>query len=178
MNLANKLTMARIIAVPLFVAFMSTSIHNYLLALIIFILASITDTLDGQIARKYNLITDFGKLMDPLADKLLVISALVCLMDKGVVSAIVVIIIIARELMVSGIRAVAASKGHVIAAGKSGKIKTVVQMVGIVVMLFAVYIDGAALIRIGSVIIWIAAVLTIYSGAEYIIKNIELFEDR
>lgn len=179
MNLANKLTVARMVAVPIFVILMISSFPlHYLLALIVFIAASITDMLDGKIARKYDLITDFGKLMDPLADKLLVISALLCLMEKSVIGVIPVLIIIARELIVSSIRAVAASKGHVIAAGMSGKIKTVVQMLGTVVLLFALHIDSSGTIRAGEILIWIATLLTVYSGAEYILKNIELFEDR
>lgn len=178
MNLPNKLTVLRMLMVPLFVLFMYLDIPgNYLIAFILFIVASITDALDGMIARKYNLITDFGKLMDPLADKLLVIAALMSFIDAGFVPGWIVFIIVARELSVSIMRAVAASEGKVIAAGGSGKIKTIVQMIAIVVLLFGAFTNIAIIILIGQILIYISAVLTVYSGAEYFYKNRSLFSD-
>ena len=128
MNLPNKLTIARVIAVPFFIG--AYYFSWYLLAFIIFVAASLTDMLDGKIARKYNLVTNFGKIMDPLADKVLVYSA-ICLMIPVYVPAWMLIIILAREFTVAGMRTVAASEGIVIAAGMSGKIKTVLQMIAV-----------------------------------------------
>ena len=178
MNLPNKLTVFRMLLVPVFVILMYINMpYNYLLALIVFVLAAITDALDGKIARKYNLITDFGKLMDPLADKILVIAALMCFIDIKVIPGWIVLIIVSRELSVSIMRAVAACDGKVIAAGSSGKLKTVVQMVGIVVLLFGIAIDINSIILTGQVLVYISAVLTLYSGIEYFYKNRELFSD-
>lgn len=179
MNLPNKLTVFRMCMVPLFVIFMYLPIPGkFLISLIIFAVAAITDALDGNIARKYNLVTDFGKFMDPLADKLLVIAALICLIEVRLVPGWIVLIIVARELAVSIMRAIAAADGNVIAAGNSGKIKTVVQMVAIVLLLFGAHLDSSAVITAGKVLIYIAAALTIYSGYEYFAKNKYLFEDR
>ena len=179
MNLPNKLTVFRMCMVPLLVIFMYLPIPGkYLISLIIFLLAAITDALDGNIARKYNLVTDFGKFMDPLADKLLVIAALICLIEVNLVAGWIVLIIIARELAVSIMRAIAAADGKVIAAGNSGKIKTVVQMLSIVLLLLGAYLDSSMIIKIGQVLIYIAAALTLYSGYEYFAKNKDLFEDR
>ena len=132
MNLPNKLTIARVIAVPFFIG--AYYFSWYLLAFIIFVAASLTDMLDGKIARKYNLVTNFGKIMDPLADKVLVYSA-ICLMIPVYVPAWMLIIILAREFTVAGMRTVAASEGIVIAAGMSGKIKTVLQMIAVCLLL-------------------------------------------
>ncbi len=179
MNSPNKLTVFRMCMVPLLVIFMYLPIPGkYLISLIIFLLAAITDALDGNIARKYNLVTDFGKFMDPLADKLLVIAALICLIEVNLVAGWIVLIIIARELAVSIMRAIAAADGKVIAAGNSGKIKTVVQMLSIVLLLLGAYLDSSMIIKIGQVLIYIAAALTLYSGYEYFAKNKDLFEDR
>ena len=131
MNLPNKLTTARVIVIPFFLVFLMTNFFegsNYV-ALAIFIIASLTDMLDGKIARKYNLVTNFGKFMDPLADKLLVCSAMIAFIELGLMPAWIVIIIIAREFIISGFRLIAAEKNVVIAAGMSGKIKTTVQMI-------------------------------------------------
>ena len=133
MNLPNKLTLLRICLIPVFVIVMLSQMNNFfLISCIIFILASITDFLDGRIARKHNLVTDFGKFMDPLADKLLVLSALICMIEYNLVAGWMVIIIVARELTVSILRAIAADNGKVIAASGGGKIKTTSQMIAII----------------------------------------------
>ncbi|KGF14825.1 CDP-diacylglycerol--glycerol-3-phosphate 3-phosphatidyltransferase [Peptostreptococcus sp. MV1] len=179
MNLPNKLTVFRICMVPLFMLFIYLPIPGkYLISLIIFAIAAITDALDGRIARKYNLVTDFGKFMDPLADKLLVIAALTCMIKPGLVPAWIVVVIVARELAVSIMRAIAAADGKVIAAGNSGKLKTVTQMFAIVFLLLGAHTDIGLIFKIGTVLIYLAAILTIYSGYEYFSKNKELFEDR
>ena len=171
MNLPNKLTVFRICMVPLFMLFIYLQIPGkYLISLIIFAVAAITDALDGRIARKYNLVTDFGKFMDPLADKLLVIAALTCMIKPGLVPAWIVVVIVARELAVSIMRA--------IAAGNSGKLKTVTQMLAIVFLLLGAHMDASLILKVGTVLIYIAAILTLYSGYEYFSKNKELFEDR
>ena len=136
MNLPNKLTLLRICLIPVFVILMLSQVSNFfLISCIIFIIASITDFLDGKIARKYNLVTDFGKFMDPLADKLLVLSALICMIEYDLVAGWMVIIIVARELTVSILRAIAADNGKVIAASGGGKIKTTSQMIAIILLL-------------------------------------------
>ena len=185
MNLPNKLTVIRICMIPLFLIFFffSTIPNSYLYALIVFAAASVTDMLDGMIARKYNLITDFGKLMDPLADKLLVISAILCLMDIGMVHTIVVILIISREFMVTSLRLLAAPKGIVLAADIFGKYKTVSQMLWVCVSLLllwaerqlGVVIPGAEIVNL--VLILIVTVLTVGSGINYMYKNRNLLKD-
>ena len=170
MNLPNKLTMLRIIMIPFFVVVLLAGIGggaSKWIALAIFIIASLTDMLDGKIARKYNLITNFGKLMDPLADKMLVSSAMICLVGMGKMPAWVVIIIIAREFMISGFRLVATEGGVVIAASKWGKMKTVFQMI-MVILLIA---DIGALAILTTIVMWIAVILTIISLVDYIVKN-------
>ncbi|MDD2215149.1 MAG: CDP-diacylglycerol--glycerol-3-phosphate 3-phosphatidyltransferase [Eubacteriales bacterium] len=174
MNLPNKLTMLRIILIPIFIILLTKGYS--IIAAVLFILAAATDALDGHLARKYNLITNFGKIMDPLADKLLVTSALICLVELGQVAGWMVIVILAREFIITGLRAVAAGEGIVIAAGKSGKIKTVLQMLALSVILlqnwpFSLFTKQP----IGIYILWIAVIMTIYSGIEYIIKNKEIF---
>lgn len=174
MNLPNKLTIGRIIAVPFFVA--SYMLGFYIAALVIFILASLTDMLDGKIARKRNLVTNFGKIMDPLADKILVYSALTLMTGDGTIPAWMLIVILAREFAVSGMRTVAASEGIVIAAGMSGKIKTVLQMIAVPVLILALALPQVpAVFTAGQVFIWASLVMTVYSGAEYIIKNRKVF---
>lgn len=177
MNLPNKLTVARVILVPFFIFFLLTDIvpMSSLWALIIFILASITDALDGHIARSRNLVTNFGKFLDPLADKVLVISALVCFVQMGLAGAVPVIIIIAREFMVSGLRLVTAGEGVVVAAGIWGKLKTAFTMVAIVAILSFAVIFGADpsayagwLVITEQVLIWISTILTIISGLIYL----------
>ena len=178
MNLPNKLTMLRVILIPFFVAFMLLSGAEYSyewIALGIFITASLTDLLDGKIARKYNLVTNFGKLMDPLADKMLVSAALICLTAMGRLEAWIVIVIISREFIISGLRQIAADNGIVIAASYWGKYKTTFQMV----MICLLIADIGALVIITRVITWIAVALTIVSLGDYMVKNRQVFmEDK
>ena len=170
MNLPNKLTLFRIFLIPVFILVMLFNIPSkYLIACVIFIVASITDAMDGHIARKHNLITDFGKFMDPLADKLLVISALICMIEVDLVSSWMVIIIVARELTVSILRAIA--DGKVIAASGGGKLKTISQMIAIPLLLLGVQFGSNILLSIGNITILIATLLTLYSGWEYLYKN-------
>ena len=176
MNLPNKLTLFRIFLIPVFILVMLFNIPSkYLIACVIFIVASITDAMDGHIARKHNLITDFGKFMDPLADKLLVISALICMIEVDLVSSWMVIIIVARELTVSILRAIAAADGKVIAASGGGKLKTISQMIAIPLLLLGAQFGSNILLSIGNITILIATLLTLYSGWEYLYKNKNLF---
>ena len=174
MNLPNKLTMLRIILIPFFMLFLLTG-HWYISAGI-FIAASITDTLDGFIARRYNLITNFGKIMDPLADKLLVFSALLCLIQLDAVPAWMVVIILARELLIVSLRAVAASQGIVIAASWWGKLKTISQMAAVILILIRNWPFGPDGFPLATIVLWIAVILTVISGVDYIIKNRKVFE--
>lgn len=179
MNLPNKLTLIRMFMVPVYIIAIYLPFHGkFALALIIFILASITDALDGYIARRDNLITDFGKFMDPLADKFLVIAALISLIECKLVPGWIVTLIVVRELGVSIMRAIAAADGNVIAAAKSGKLKTISQMIAIILLLFGMSIDSNFILKIGTFFIYIAAILTIYSGYEYVKYNKYLFKDR
>ena len=166
MNLPNKLTIARVIAVPFFIG--AYYFSWYLLAFIIFVAASLTDMLDGKIARKYNLVTNFGKFMDPLADKLLVCSAMICLIPSGKLPTAIVIVIIAREFIISGFRLVASDNGIVIAANYWGKFKTVSQMAMIIVLIADL---GGAFDLIGQILIWLALALTIISLIDYVWTN-------
>ena len=170
MNLPNKLTMFRVILIPFFVVFMLLNItgnSDKWIALTIFIIASLTDLLDGKIARKYNLITDFGKFMDPLADKLLVCSALICLVSLGRIPAWIVIIIIAREFIISGFRLIAADNGRVIAASYWGKFKTTFQMIMVILMIA----DISQLLILTQIIMYVALILTVVSLIDYLVKN-------
>lgn len=167
-NLPNFLTILRILAVPIFIVFASYNVipgSNYV-ALIVFVLASITDWFDGYLARKNEQITNFGKIMDPLADKLLVITALLCLLERGMVSVWVITIILLREFLISGVRISAAAEGNVIAASIWGKLKTVWQFGSIILALF--FTEGNIII---DIVMWIAAFLTIISGVDYVAKN-------
>lgn len=182
MNLPNKLTVLRMILVPVFLIFLLVESIPYhaLWALLTFAAASITDCLDGKIARKYHLITTFGKFLDPLADKILVLAAMIALIPLGLCPAVVIIIVIAREFAVTSLRLVAASEGVVIAAGKSGKVKTAVQMVSIVAILLGLAVAEFvtlpfSLVLVSQVLMWITAALAVYSGAEYLIKNAKFF---
>ena len=177
MNLPNKLTVARVVLVPFFIFFLLTDIVplSAVWALTVFALASITDALDGHIARSRNLVTNFGKFLDPLADKVLVISALVCFVEMRLAGAVPVIIIIAREFMVSGLRLVTAGEGVVVAAGIWGKLKTAFTMAAIVIILLFAVIFGKDpagyeqwTVITEQVLIWISTVLTIISGAVYL----------
>lgn len=171
MNLPNKLTILRVIMVPFFVLFMLTDIGgsaNKWIALVLFVIASLTDLLDGKIARKYNLVTNFGKFMDPLADKLLVCSAMICLIEMDKLSAWIVIVIISREFIISGFRLVASDSGVVIAASYWGKFKTVFQMAMIIVLIADL---GGMFAVIGDILVWIALALTVISLIDYVVKN-------
>ncbi len=178
MNIVNKLTVFRIILVPFFVLFMLCTAIPYsaLWALIIFSVASYTDRLDGKLARKYNLVTNFGKFLDPMADKILVLSAMVCMVTSDLCSPVVLIIVLAREFLVSSLRLVAASQSVVIAADKSGKLKTASQMISIVAVLALLSVNQIfgtkiPVVSISHVLMWFTALLTVYSGTEYIVKN-------
>ncbi|MCM1088686.1 MAG: CDP-diacylglycerol--glycerol-3-phosphate 3-phosphatidyltransferase [Muribaculaceae bacterium] len=175
MNLPNKLTMFRVILIPFFVLFMLveiTSVDKWI-ALAIFIIASLTDLLDGKIARKYNLVTNFGKFMDPLADKLLVCSALICLVAMDKIPAWMVIVIIAREFIISGFRLIASDNGVVIAASYWGKFKTTFQMVMICLMIA----DIEAIAILTTIVMWIAVLLTVISLIDYLVKNKDVMKD-
>ena len=176
MNLPNKLTLLRICLIPVFVILMLSQVSNFfLISCIIFIIASITDFLDGKIARKYNLVTDFGKFMDPLADTLLVLSALICMIEYDLVAGWMVIIIVARELTVSILRAIAADNGKVIAASGGGKIKTTSQMIAIILLLIGANYSNSQIVFVGTIAMYIATIFTLYSGIDYLYKNRELF---
>lgn len=181
MNLPNKLTIFRVILIPFFVFFMLTPFFegygNYI-ALAIFCVASLTDLLDGKIARKRNLVTNFGKFMDPLADKLLVCSALICLIELNLIPSWIVIIIIAREFIISGFRLVASDNGVVIAASYWGKFKTVSQMFMVIVMVFNYSLQNEILYWIGIVLMYIALVLTLVSLIDYIAKNKDVLKEQ
>ena len=171
MNLPNKLTVLRVIMVPFFVFFMLTDVGgaaNKWIALVLFIVASLTDMLDGKIARKYNLVTNFGKFMDPLADKLLVCSAMICLIPSGKLPTAVVIVIIAREFIISGFRLVASDNGVVIAANYWGKFKTVSQMIMIILLLIDL---GGVFDILEQIFIWLSLALTVISLITYIWQN-------
>ncbi len=169
MNLPNKLTILRIVIIPLFVLFLYVDNMNSYIAALLFIVASLTDLLDGKIARKYNLVTNFGKFMDPLADKLLVCSALIALVDIEKLAGWIVIIIIARDFIINGLRVLAADNGIVIAASYWGKLKTTCQMIMIVLLI--VDLDIPYMYVINNFFVYIALILTIISLFDYIYKN-------
>ena len=171
MNLPNKLTILRVIMIPFFVLALlieggANQTYIYIAAAI-FIIASLTDMLDGKIARKYNLVTNFGKFMDPLADKLLVCSALICMVELKELPAWMVIIIISREFIISGFRLVASDNGVVIAASYWGKFKTTFQMIAVVLLIIRI----EALSMVTTAVVWIALALTVISLVDYIVKN-------
>ena len=172
MNLPNKLTLFRVILIPVFVVFMLVSVTgdtDKWIALAIFIIASLTDLLDGKIARKYNLITDFGKFMDPLADKLLVCSAMICLVSMQILPAWICIIIVARDFIISGFRLIAADKGTVIAASYWGKFKTTFQMLMVIFMIANIQLKNMYVLT--QILMWVALVLTVVSLVDYLMKN-------
>lgn len=175
MNLPNKLTIFRVILIPFFVVLLLFEITDYdkWIALAIFVIASLTDFLDGHIARKYNLVTNFGKFMDPLADKLLVCSALICLVELSKIPAWIVILIIAREFIISGFRLVASDNGVVIAASYWGKFKTTFQIVMICLMIA----DLEPLYFVTRIVMWIALALTVISLVDYLVKNKDVMKD-
>ena len=182
MNTANKITLIRIALIPVFLFFFLTDFvpYSHYIAVAVFVIASITDQLDGYIARKYNQITDFGKFIDPLADKILVISALIAMIEYKMLSSIPVIIIISREFIVTGLRIVAISSGKVIAAAFSGKLKTVMQIIMTVYLMIMrdLYPAFPLLDIFGQIIIWATVAITLYSGAEYLIKNKDVIDYR
>ena len=169
MNLPNKLTMFRVVLIPFFIVFLLIPITPYdkWIALAVFIIASLTDLLDGKIARKYHLVTNFGKFMDPLADKLLVCSALICLIELNKIPSWMVIIIIAREFIISGFRLVASDNGRVIAASYWGKFKTTFQMVMVCLMIANI----PQLQILTDIVMWAALLLTVISLIDYLWKN-------
>lgn len=192
MNLPNKLTMARILLVPLFVAAMLIPfpMHN-LAALVLFAVASITDMFDGKIARKRNLVTDFGKFADPLADKILVLAAMLCFVQNGLCDCVAVIIVLLREFAVTSIRLIAAAKGEVVAANIWGKVKTVTQMTAIIaILIMQSALDVMTLANAdipellpgiffcaGELLIWISTIFAIISGVIYIKENWKFIEE-
>lgn len=184
MNLANKITLARIFLVPLIMLFLLvrfdwgeitfadvTITYSEIVATVIFIIAASTDGLDGYIARKRKLVTNLGKFLDPLADKLLITAALISLVDRGSVEAWMAIVIISREFAVTGLRLVAAVDGQVIAASKLGKLKTIIQIVAICVVMLNNFPFGTVGIPFDIIAMWVAVIITIYSGIDYFYKN-------
>ncbi len=177
MNLPNKLTILRVLMIPFFVLFMLldiTGAADKWIAVAIFVIASLTDFLDGYIARKYNLVSNFGKFMDPLADKLLVSAAMICLVEMGRLPAWIVIVIISREFIISGFRLIASDNGVVIAASYWGKFKTVFQMAMIIVLICNL---GGAFGIVETALIWISLILTVVSLVDYVAKNINVLKD-
>jgi CDP-diacylglycerol--glycerol-3-phosphate 3-phosphatidyltransferase len=177
MNLANKITLLRVLMIPLFIVFLyldNPYLNGYAAA--IFVIASITDSLDGYIARRFNMITDFGKFVDPLADKLLVTAAIVALVDFGLMIPWIAVCILAREFIVTALRTLAAAEGKVIAASGWGKIKTIVQMIGItLLLLLPQLISFNSATPVILVINYLMGAITIWSGIDYMIKNWYLF---
>ncbi len=179
MNLPNKLTILRVILIPFFVFFLLAPYfegYGNFIAVAIFIIASITDFLDGYLARRDYLVTNFGKFMDPLADKLLVCSALICLVETGQLPAWVVVIIISREFIISGFRLIASDNGVVIAASYWGKFKTVSQMFMVIVLILN--IQHVVFQVAGVALMWIAVALTVISLIDYIIKNKDVLKEQ
>lgn len=178
MNIANILTVARVVLVPIFLVFLLVnSVQNFMIALIVFSIAALTDFLDGYIARKYKMITKFGKLIDPLADKLLTASAFIALTCLKLINPWIVIVILSREFIVTGFRSLAASEGKIIAASYFGKLKTVCQITTIITILlsqYLVFIDKLYLVDIFS---WITLVITVLSATDYIAKNIDVVKN-
>ena len=172
MNIANKLTLSRMIMVPFFLVAVYFEKDSQVLPIsaIIFAVASFTDFLDGYLARKYNLITDFGKFMDPLADKVLVVAALAVLVEMNLIPAWMIVLIITREYAVSILRAIAANTGQVIAASQGGKAKTVSQIIAVLMLLLN--------IKYGIYVMWIAVILTFVSGMDYVMKNKKLISQK
>lgn len=177
MNLPNKLTVLRVLMIPFFVLFMLVDITGAAdkwIAVALFVAASLTDFLDGHLARKYHLVTNFGKFMDPLADKLLVSAAMICLVEMGRLPAWIVIIIISREFIISGFRLIASDNGVVIAASYWGKFKTVFQMAMIIVLICNL---GGVFVWVETALIWISLILTVVSLADYVVKNIDVLKE-
>ena len=180
MNTANKLTLLRVVLVPVFMSFLLMNGTAWqLAALAVFVIASLTDMLDGQIARRCNQITTFGKFADPLADKMLTTAAFLVFMQKGIINSWAVMIILAREFMVAGVRLAAVSEGKVIAASFWGKFKTVSQMAAIIIAILVLNISAvpqSAAVIVTNIFVWISVVLTVISGADYLVKNWNLMK--
>lgn len=172
MNIANKVTVLRLLLIPVFLVLYYIYGTDYNIAAIVFVIASLTDALDGHLARSRNLVTTFGKFVDPLVDKLLTMAAFVVLVEASIIPAWAVIIIIARELIITGFRTLAADKGITIAASKWGKLKTTSQMIALVLLL----LNNSTLNIAGVYVFYIAVILTIVSGLDYIIKNKEVLD--
>jgi CDP-diacylglycerol--glycerol-3-phosphate 3-phosphatidyltransferase len=169
MNLPNALTVLRVLAVPFIVALLYfPKPSTCAFATLLFLIAILTDLADGFLARKYNQVTNFGKFLDPLADKILIASVLVMLVELGWVQAWVAIVVIVREILVTGLRAIAADKGHVIAADKYGKLKTIMQSVALVPLIYHYPLFGIDVAWLGSMLLFVAVVLTVYSGWNYL----------
>lgn len=191
MNIANRLTIARIVMIPLFLLIMcfpkdilgmvnvfhSNLSVSWVLAMLIFTIASITDFLDGYLARKYHLITNFGKFADPLADKLLVMTAFITLVGAGVIPMWIVAVIVCRELAVTGLRLLLVNDGEVLAAAWPGKVKTATQMLAIIFLLIDDFPVKGLPFSIGTILLYICLVATIYSGVDYFVKNKHVFVD-
>lgn len=176
MNTANKLTLLRVVLVPFYMFFLlQESFACQMIALAIFVIASLTDMLDGMIARKYNQITSFGKFVDPLADKMLTTAAFLVFLSQGIISVWAVMIILAREFAVAGVRLSAVTEGKVIAASFWGKLKTVSQMAVIIATTLLLNISQNANMVI-NILVWISVALTVFSGADYLIKNRSLLK--
>lgn len=183
MNIANKLTILRVLMIPFFVAsFYLPWVYWYYVSAAIFLVAYATDMLDGHLARSRNMVTDFGKFMDPIADKLLSMSALVMLSAFGQLSPIITIIILAREFIVSGLRLVAVGQGKVIPAGWLGKAKTMLQFIMLLLLLLRPMLDNIMGVTASTVLVWIfiaaATILTIWSGVDYIMQNRKFINPR
>lgn len=190
MNLPNRITLARICLIPIMMFFLLMDfrlypdIHwgsfqlsiNHLIAAVIFLLAASTDGIDGYIARKYNMVTNLGKLLDPLADKLLVSAVLISLVELDRCDSWIAIVIISREFAVTGLRQIALLEGKVVAASKWGKIKTITQIIAISLLLLNNFPFQFVKIPLDEIAIWVAAVITIYSGIDYFVKNKELLQ--
>lgn len=187
MNLANKITVARIFLVPIIMFFLLVQVpfpsiqfehfsitYNQIIATLIFIIAASTDSLDGYIARKHKMITNLGKLLDPLADKLLVTAVLVSLVEMGKLDAWIAIVIISREFAVTGLRQIALLEGHVMAASRLGKWKTAAQITAIIALLINNFPFTFINVPFDLVASWVAAIITIYSGIDYFVKNKQL----
>ncbi len=171
MNLPNKITLFRVILVPVFILTMYLFPENNLLSFIIFSIAALSDAMDGYIARKHNLVTNFGKFMDPLADKILTMSAFVMLVERGAIAAWIIIVVLTREFAITGFRTLASDSGVTIAASNLGKIKTITQMVAII----AYFVVGES--TLFTILVYAMLIATIVSGYDYIVKNINLLKD-
>lgn len=177
MNLANKITIFRFLMVPVFIFCMYFFPKESVVPFLIFVIASASDSLDGYIARKYNMITNFGKFMDPLADKVLVLSACILISERGEMPGWIVIVIAARELMITGLRVLAADQGITIAASKLGKIKTITQMVTILLYFFYCITNGILFFKIYRVFLYLMTIATVVSGLDYMLKNKDVLRE-